>query len=80
MTIAFYKVFNSKDFDRNTFNLVCDNRVEILRLLNQLKDDEWRTYDMNHYNSKGSPNALDFEQDYNDEILDGGWWCIVIPD
>lgn len=80
MTIAFYKVFNSKDFDRDTFKLIYDNRIEILQKLNQLKEDEWRTYDMNRYAGNGSPNALDFEQDYNDEILDGGWWCIVIPD
>lgn len=80
MTLAFYKVENSKNFERHTFDNIYDKREEILRMLNQLKEDEWRAYDMNRREWNGSPNALDFEEDYNDEFLDGGWWCIAIPD
>ena len=80
MTLVFYKVENSKNYERHTFDSIYDKRDEILRMLHQLKEDEWRTYDMNRREWKGSPSALDFEEDYNDEFLDGGWWCIAIPD
>jgi len=31
------------------------------------------------YGKEPGLNAADFEEDYNDEIIDGSdWWCIVI--
>ena len=80
MTLAFFKVDNSKNFNRQTFFNIYDKREAILQKLSQLKDEEWRTYDMSRYEGCGSPNALDFQEEYNDEELDGGWWCVVIPD
>ena len=71
MTLAFYRVSNSKDYDRHTFdNMSVD---EAFSLLNELSDNEFRVYDLDH-----SLDALDLENDYNDEILDGGWWLKVI--
>lgn len=71
MTLAFYRVDNSKDYDRHTFdNMSVD---EAFSLLNELSDDEFRVYDLDH-----SLDALDLENDYNDEILDGGWWVAVL--
>lgn len=70
MTLAFYRVDNSKDYDRHTFdNMSVD---EAFSLLNELSDDEFRVYDLDR-----SLDALDLENDYNDEILDGGWWVAV---
>ena len=42
-------------------------------MLSELSDDELRIYDLD--------NEFEYDylqEDYNDEILDGGWWCVVI--
>ena len=79
MTLAFYKVSNSQGYDRNEFD--CDTTSVIKEKLSRLSDDELKVYDMNNYGWKGntpSPNIADFVEDYNDEELDGGWWCVCI--
>lgn len=79
MILAFYKVSNSKEYERHTFD---DKRPEtIIDMLNELGDEEYRMYDTNAYgygSVQPCPNLADFEDDYNNEDLDGGWWCIVI--
>ena len=75
MTLAFYKVGNSKDYERHTFDMWYDRPQVIKEMLSELKDDEFHCYNMD--------NDVDrsiFQDDYNDEELDGGWWCIVIND
>jgi len=77
MTLAFYKVGNSMKYDRHTFDLMQRSGAarEIKNMLAELSDEELRMYDMD--------NNIDmsiFQDDYNDEELDGGWWCIVIND
>ena len=75
MTLAFYKVDNSKNYERHTFDMWCDGPQVIKEMLSELSDEELRMYDMD--------NNIDisiFQDDYNDEELDGGWWCIVIND
>ena len=79
MTIAFYKVDNSQNYGRDTFNYYFDNGKAILEKLQLLNDDEWRTYDTSRCEGNGSPNLIDLQEDYNNELLDGGWWCIIIP-
>ena len=75
MTLAFFKVSNTKNYDRNTFDMWCDRPQVIKEMLSELSDEELRMYDMdNKY------DIVAFEDDYNDEILDGGWWCIAIND
>lgn len=75
MTLVFYKVDNSKGYERHTFDMWCDRPQVIKEMLSELSDEELRMYDMdNRY-------EVDFFQDdFNDEVLDGGWWCIVIND
>lgn len=81
MTIAFYKVSNSLNFDRHEFDCLSDNPQQILELLHKLPEDEVRFYDADQYSWQAkSPTLADFETDYNDEELDGGWWCIIIND
>lgn len=80
MMLAFYRVDNSIGYDRQSFDLIYDKPDEILEKLDMLNDDEWRLYDMSYCEDKGIYNALDFQENYNDEILDGGWWCIIIND
>lgn len=80
MKIAFYKVDNALKLERHSFD--CESNGEkILETLAQLPEDECKVYDMSVYGYGGVPfpNAADFEDDYNDEIIDGKeWWCIVI--
>lgn len=75
MTLAFYKVGNSKNYERNTFDKWYDKPKVIREMLSRLSDEELRMYDMNN-----KYDVRYFEEDYNDEVLDGGWWCVVIND
>lgn len=75
MILAFYKVDNSKNYERHTFDMWYDRPQVIKKMLSELSDEELRMYNMD--------NMYDvdfFQEDYNDEILDGGWWCVVIND
>lgn len=75
MKLAFYKVENSLGLERHSFD--CEDKSEkIMETLAKLPDGECKVYDMDNYG--WGTNAADFEEDYNDEELDGGWWCIVI--
>lgn len=80
MIIAFFRVDNSKNYDRDEFNGW--SKEETLQALNELPEDEVRIYNFDFYGYSGLAgmvqNASDFEQDYNDEILDGGWWTVVV--
>ena len=81
MKLVFFAVNNSLELGRHSFDCVEDDS-KVMETLSQLKEGEVRVYDMSHYGygKEPSPNAADFETDYNDEILDGGWWCIVLND
>jgi hypothetical protein len=72
--LAFYKVDNSQGYGRHTFDLI-PKYSDIMEMLYKLTDDELLVYDMD--------NEFDrqyFETDFNDEVLDGGWWMIIIND
>lgn len=75
MKLAFYKVDNSKRYMRNTFDYHYDNPKKILAMLDELDAEEWRLYDMSSLAS-----LYELTENYNDEELDGGWWCVVIQD
>lgn len=81
MTIAFYKVNNSLNYERHEFDQFCDQPQEVLDMLQRLSEDEVKFYDADKYSWQSKePTLSDFENDYNDEELDGGWWCIVIQE
>lgn len=81
MTIAFYKVDNSLNYGRHEFDQFCDRPQEVLDMLQRLPEDEVKFYDADKYSWQSeTPSLADFENDYNDEELDGGWWCIIIND
>lgn len=81
MTIAFYKVNNSLNYERHEFDQFCDQPQEVLDMLQRLPEDEVKFYDADKYSWQSeAPSLADFENDYNDEELDGGWWCIVIQE
>lgn len=81
MTIAFYTVDNSLNYERHTFDNLYDKPQEILEMLQKLPEGEVKFYNADQYSWQSKePTLDDFETDYNDEELDGGWWCIVIQE
>jgi len=74
MTLVFYKVNNSQDYDPFTFDDIYDKPDKIKKMLEKLSDEELRMYDMDNKYDK-----VAFEDDYNDEVLDGGWWLWILP-
>lgn len=73
MKLGFYSVDNSKDYDRHTFDCIYDEPKKIEEMLNELEEDEFRIYDMSE-----KSNAYFFQDEFNDEVLDNGWWCVPI--
>lgn len=71
MTLAFYKVNNSQDYNRHTFDDIYDEPEKIKEMLSKLGDDELSVYDFDNKYDK-----IAFVDDYNEEIYDGGWWCV----
>lgn len=81
MTIAFYKVDNSLNYGRHEFDQFCDQPQEVLDMLQRLPDEEVKFYNADQYSFQSKvPTLADFETDYNDGEIDGGWWCIIIDD
>lgn len=77
MIIAFYKVDNSLNYGRYEFD--CNRPETIIEKLQRLPESEVKFYNADQYSWQSrEPSLVDFETDYNDEELDGGWWCIVL--
>ena len=84
MTIlAFYPVGNESDWGRDEFDAVTDEEAFRAMWAHRVEMDV-RFYDMeSHYGNHDTYDigcyhigeADDFETDYNNEELDGGWWC-----
>lgn len=73
--IAFYKV--DSEFDRHSFDTMDDN--EIYEKLSQMSTDDCLIYDTSTNKGTGKEFDLaDLERDYNDELLDGGWWMKIL--
>ena len=71
--LAFYRVDNHKGFERHTFDGIYNNPKLIVRMLLSLKveEEEYRIYYF--------PEDADIlQEDYNDEVLDGGWWMVPL--
>ena len=78
MILAFYSVGNSLGYDRDTFDGMAPE--EALKMIEKLDPEEYFCYDTSfNYNSSIQHPGLDaFAEDYNDECLDGGFWCVVL--
>ena len=78
MILAFYRVDNNLGYGRHTFDDMSND--EIIEKLSKLDECDLRIYkaDCYGYGAVPAPNLADFEYDFNNEELDGGWWCIVI--
>lgn len=79
MYLVFYKVINSLNYERHTFDGM--SGTEALAMLRQLPGDECSIYDTSTGEDNPEMNVWDLVADYNDECLDGGWWMTAIdPD
>ena len=79
IAIAFYWVDNSMNYGRNEFDAVYDKPDEIMRMLRLLPEEEWRYYDLSKATGTDmTMDAADLVNDYNDELLGGGWWSVLL--
>lgn len=80
MTILAFWPVDSYEIERHTLDNVSD--LEAFSTLWKQKDElDVRFFDMTNrkrgdFYYMGTPE--DFEQDYNDEVFDLGWWCKVL--
>lgn len=75
MKLAFYKVGNSLGFDRHSFDDMSAEQIE-LHLQPLLNDDNEAAI----VNLDDEESVEFFTDEYNDEIYDLGWWCVLIRD
>ena len=75
MKLAFYKVGNSLGFDRHSFDDMSAEQIE-LHLQPLLNDDNEAAI----VNLDDKESVEFFTEEYNDEIYDLGWWCVLIRD
>lgn len=80
MVLAFYSVdgnYGRDSFDGYNTNAK-EDCIEIVKKLNE--GSYVRYYDMNtdSQSTMASFNRNEFVNDYNDEMLDGGYWCICL--
>ena len=75
--IVFYKVGNSKEYGRHSFD--CMNGHEVLKTITEnLDEDEYHIFETTLGWDSKFPNLSDFQEMYNDCELDANWWTIVI--
>ncbi len=75
MKLVFYKVNNSKNYDRHSFDAIYDQPEVIKEMLSELSDEE-----LSIYNMDDKYDADCFADSFNNEELSSGWWCIILRD
>lgn len=71
--IAFYPVDGS--LERHTFDYCFGKNVDILTAIT--KEDDYHLYRLDKDDQRFG-SIFEFIEDYNDEVLDGGWWAISL--
>ena len=83
MTILAFWTVDNDTVDRHTLDNVSDlDAFDILwhkrdKLVARFYHMDTSSYS-DPFGQYGILNASDFEEDYNDEMLDGGFWCKVL--
>lgn len=73
MILGFYPV--TSDYERHTFD--DSTPEEIVKAITKL--DAFKFYNVSEAGYQTKMNSLsDLIEDYNDELLDGGWWSVLI--
>lgn len=75
MYAVFYPVNNNKGYERHTFDNIFDDKIvaEMLREVEGIK-----AYNLESTNRSKEVGLFDLEEDYNDEMLDGGYWLKIL--
>ena len=80
MVLAFYSV--DGNYGRDSFDGYNTNAKEdCIEIVKKLREGSYvRYYDMgtDNQSTMASFNRNEFVNDYNDEMLDGGYWCISL--
>ena len=77
MKLGFYKVDNSLGYERHTFDYLYDDPQKIEEMLQPLLNDDNEAAIVN----VEDVDSLDyFADEYNDEVYDNGYWCVLIRD
>lgn len=80
MVLAFYSV--DGNYGRDSFDGYNTNAKEdCIEIVKKLREGSYvRYYDMgtDSQSTMASFNRNEFVNDYNDEMLDGGYWCISL--
>lgn len=84
MVILFTSV-NSDYIERHSFDhLDLTDRDDCLLVIREAMRDadenglDYHLYDMTTDRPRHCLNRDEFMTDYNDEVLDGGWWCFLL--
>lgn len=70
--IVFYPVDNKMGYDRHSFD--CMSAIEAFSKLYKLDERQWYVAHTTSFSCR-YPNLAEFTDNYNNEELDGGWWC-----
>jgi hypothetical protein len=75
MYAVFFPVGNSQGYDRHYFDDFTDDKViaEMLREVEGVK-----AYNLESTNRSKEVGLWDLQEDYNDELLDGRYWLIIL--
>lgn len=79
MFIFFYPV--DGNLERHTFDTMLDQEGGVKKALDLLfAEERLHFYDLTQQTQKSRfPCVPDLVEDYNDEELDIGWWCVTLP-
>lgn len=72
---VFYPVGNNKGYDRDSFNNVFDDKI-VAEMLSEVEGI--KVYNLESTNRSKEVGLFDLEEDYNDEMLDGGYWLKIL--
>lgn len=81
MFVAFYPVNNDKGLGKHSFDHLDTHKkedcIEIMK--NLLTVTGSRAFVFGEDEKTHWPTETDFQSEYNNEVFDGGWWCIALP-
>lgn len=80
MVLAFYSV--DGNYGRDSFDAYNTNvKEDCVEIAKKLSEGTYvRLYDMgtDSRNTRATMSRAEFIEDYNDEMMDGGYWCISL--
>lgn len=79
--LIFYRVNNSKDYDRHHFDYCLDEKLIYREIVENLKDDEYHIYQLADdlvSQNKGVCSLYEMITDFNDDHFKlSEYWCVL---